>query len=87
MGNITQQNFDKVNGKYYNKGVRDMSTKDLNLVILLAEKMGIKTAAELEEFKTRTKANTNEKLIKRLALYVAADRKFSEVIDNKLFLD
>lgn len=77
----------KVNGKYYNKGVVEMSTKDFNLVMMLAEKIGIKTAGELEDFKTRTKAKTNEMLIKRLALYVAADMTYKEVVGNKLFLD
>lgn len=64
-----------------------MSTKDFQLVMMLAEKIGIKTAGELEEFKTKTKATTNEMLIKRLALYVAADRSFAEVVENKLFCD
>lgn len=60
-----------------------MSTKDFNLVMALAEKIGIKTAGELEEFKRRTGANTNNALIKRLALYVASDTTFAEVKDNK----
>ena len=60
-----------------------MSTKDFNLVMALAEKIGIKTAGELEEFKRRTGAKTNEMLIKRLALYVASDTTFAEVIDYK----
>lgn len=60
-----------------------MSTKDFTLVMMLAEKIGIKTAGELEEFKRRTGATTNEMLIKRLALYVASDRTFAEVIDYK----
>lgn len=62
-----------------------MSTKDLTLVIMLAEKIGIKTAAELEEFKRRTGATSNEMLIKRLALYVASDTTFAEVVDYKPF--
>lgn len=60
-----------------------MSTKDFALVMMLAEKIGIKTAGELEEFKRRTGATTNEMLIKRLALYVASDRTFAEVVDYK----
>jgi hypothetical protein len=64
-----------------------MTTRDFNLVMMLAEKIGIRTAGELEEFKTRTKAKTNDMLIKRLALYVAADMTFAEVVENKLFLD
>ena len=55
-----------------------MSTKDFNLVIALAEKIGIKTAGELEEFKQRTGAKTNNALLKRLALYVASDTPFKE---------
>ena len=62
-----------------------MSTKDFNLVMALAEKIGIRTAGELEEFKRRTGAKTNEMLIKRLALYVASDTTFAEVIDYKPF--
>lgn len=60
-----------------------MSTKDFNLVMALAEKIGIKTAGELEEFKRRTGAKTNDMLIKRLALYVASDTTFEEVKDYK----
>lgn len=60
-----------------------MSKSELVLVRMLAEKIGIKTVAELEEFKRRTGAKTNEMLIKRLALYVASDTTFAEVIDYK----
>lgn len=62
-----------------------MSMKDLELLRLLAEKVGIKTAGQLEEFKKRTKATTNDLLIKRLALYVASDMTFEEVVDYKPF--
>jgi hypothetical protein len=57
--------------------------QDLKLVSLLAEKIGIKTAGELEEFKKRTQADTNEKLLKRLALYVACDMTYKEAVDYK----
>lgn len=60
-----------------------MSIAELNLVRLLAEKIGIKTASELEEFKRKTDANTNEMLIRRLALYVAAGMTFAEVVEYK----
>lgn len=60
-----------------------MTTRDFNLVMMLAEKVGIKTAAELEEFKKQTQADTNEKLLKRLALYVACDMRFGEAIHYK----
>ena len=60
-----------------------MSKSELVLVRLLAEKIGIKTVSELEEFKTRTGAATNEMLIKRLALYVACDMTLAEVVDYK----
>lgn len=60
-----------------------MSTKDLRLVMMLAERIGIKTAKELEEFKRRTGATSNDMLIKRLALYVASDTTFTEVVDYK----
>ena len=60
-----------------------MSKSELLLVRLLAEKIGIKTVGELEEFKRRTGATTNDMLIKRLALYVASDTTFAEVRDYK----
>ena len=60
-----------------------MSTRDLQLVTMLAEKIGIKTLGELEEFKRLTNATTNDMLIKRLALYVANDMTLAEVIDYK----
>lgn len=60
-----------------------MSKSELLLVRMLAEKIGIKTVSELEEFKRRTGANTNEMLIKRLALYVACDMTLAEVVDYK----
>ena len=60
-----------------------MSMKDLELLRLLAEKIGIKTAGQLEDFKKRTQATTNEMLIKRLALYVATDMTYAEVVDYK----
>jgi len=60
-----------------------MSTRDLQLTMMLAEKIGIKTAGELEEFKRITEVKTNEGLIKRLALYVASGTSFAEVKENK----
>ena len=60
-----------------------MSKSELVLVRMLAEKIGIKTVGELEEFKTRTGVTTNDMLIRRLALYVAADMTFTEVVDHK----
>lgn len=60
-----------------------MSKSELLLVRLLAEKIGINTVGELEEFKRRSGATTNEMLIKRLALYVACDMTLAEVIDYK----
>lgn len=60
-----------------------MSRNDFLLVRLLAEQIGIKTFGELEEFKRRTGVTTNEMLIKRLALYVASDTKFTEVVNHK----
>lgn len=62
-----------------------MSTKQFNLVIALAEIIGIKTAGELEEFKIHTGVKTNEQLIKRLALYVGTNTTFEEAKENKLF--
>lgn len=60
-----------------------MSKSELVLVRMLAEKIGIKTVGELEEFKRVTGANSNEMLLKRLALWVAFDRTFAEVVDYK----
>lgn len=60
-----------------------MSKSELVLVRMLAEKIGIKTVGELEEFKRRTGAASNEMLIKRLALYVACDMTLAEVVDYK----
>jgi hypothetical protein len=60
-----------------------MSKSELVLVRMLAEKIGIKTVGELEEFKRVTGANSNEMLLKRLALWVAFDRTYAEVIDYK----
>ena len=64
------------------KGVIIMSREDMQLLNLLCAKIGIKTAGELEEFKKRTQADTNEKLLKRLALYVACDMTYKEVINE-----
>ena len=55
-----------------------MSTRDLQLTMMLAERVGIKTVAELDAFKKHTGVKTNEQLIKRLALYVASDTTFEE---------
>ena len=60
-----------------------MSKRELDLVRLLAEKIGIKTVGELEEFKKKTNCTTNDMLIRRLALYVASDMTFAEVIEYK----
>lgn len=60
-----------------------MTMEDMKLVMMLAEKVGIKTAGELEDFKKQTKADTNDKLLKRLALYVACDMKYGEAIHYK----
>lgn len=62
-----------------------MTMADMKLVRLLAEKIGIKTVGELDEFKKRTGVKTNEQLIKRLALYVASETTFAEVKENKPF--
>lgn len=60
-----------------------MSMQDLKLVRLLAEKIGIKTATELEEFKRHTNANTNDALLKRLALFVASGITAKEAKEYK----
>lgn len=60
-----------------------MSREDMQLLNLLCKKIGIKTAGELEDFKKRTQATTNEQLLKRLALYVATDMTYAEVVDYK----
>ena len=60
-----------------------MTMQDMRLVRMLAEKIGIKTVGELDEFKKITEVTTNEMLIKRLALYVATDTTFAEVLEYK----
>lgn len=60
-----------------------MSKSELSLVRLLAEKIGIYTVGELGEFKKLTNANTDEELIKRLALYVASGITFKEAREYK----
>lgn len=62
-----------------------MSKSELVLVRMLAEKIGIKTVGELEEFKTKTGATSNDMLLRRLALYVACDMKAEEAVDHKPF--
>lgn len=64
-----------------------MSIQDMRLIRLLAEKIGITTVGELENFKKITNANTNEMLLKRLALYVASDMTYKEVISYKRVCD
>ena len=59
-----------------------MSRKEMQLLNLLCEKVGIKTIGELEAFKNKTNVTSNEMLIKRLALYVAADATFNESEEN-----
>ena len=60
-----------------------MTMQDMKLVRLLAEKIGIKTVGELDEFKRVAEATTNEMLLKRLALYVATGTTFAEVLEYK----
>lgn len=60
-----------------------MSRRELNLVRLLAEEIGIKTVGELEEFKEHTNASTNQLLLKRLALFVASGITFKEAKEYK----
>ena len=55
----------------------------MQLVNLLCEQIGIKTLGELEAFKQKTKANTNDALLKKLALCVAFDRSLEEVLNNE----
>lgn len=59
-----------------------MSIKQIQLVNLLCEQIGIKTLGELEAFKQKTKANTNNELLKKLALCVAFDRTLEDVLNN-----
>ncbi len=55
----------------------------MQLVNLLCEQIGIKTLGELEAFKLKTQANTNDALLKKLALCVAFDRTLEEVLKNE----
>lgn len=58
-----------------------MCIRDFKLVLMLAEKIGIKTAGELDDFKKRTQADTNAKLLKSLALYVACEMTYKEFLN------
>lgn len=60
-----------------------MSRKEILLLNLLCEQVGIKTAGELEAFKNKTQATTNDALLKKLALCVAFDRSLEEVLQNE----
>ena len=60
-----------------------MSRNEIQLVNLLSEKIGIKTLGDLEAFKRKTKATTNDALLKKLALCVAFDRTLEEVLNNE----
>lgn len=60
-----------------------MSRSELLLLNLLSAKVGIKTAGELEAFKNKTQAKTNDALLKKLALCVAFDRTLEEVLNNE----
>lgn len=64
-----------------------MSIKQYKLLNLLCERVGIKTVAELDNFKKITKVNDNEALIKRLALYVASGTTYEEVREHKHIYD
>lgn len=60
-----------------------MSRREMQLVNLLCEKIGIKTLGDLEAFKNKTQAKTNEALLKKLALCVAFDQTLEEVLTNE----
>ena len=60
-----------------------MSIKQMQLLKLLCEQIGINTVGELEAFKKKTKVTTNDALIKKLALCVAFDRSLEEVLNNE----
>ena len=60
-----------------------MTMEDMKLVRMLAEKIGIKTVGELDEFKKIAEVTTNDELLKRLALYVATGTTFAEVLEYK----
>lgn len=55
----------------------------MQLLNLLSEKVGIKTVGDLEAFKNKTQAKTNDALLKKLALCVAFDRSLTEVLNNE----
>jgi len=57
--------------------------KDVLLLKLLTEKLGITTVGELAAFKAKTKVTTNDALLKKLALCVAFDLKLEEVLNNE----
>lgn len=53
-----------------------MSIQEFNLLRALSERVGIKTAKDLERFKKQTGATSNNALIKRLCLYIASETKW-----------
>lgn len=55
-----------------------MSRKQMQLLNLLCEQVGIKTIGDLERFKKAAEVKSNEMLLKRLALYVAFDMKLED---------
>ena len=55
-----------------------MSRKQMQLLNLLCEQVGIKTMGDLERFKQVAEVNSNDMLLKRLALYVAFDMKLED---------
>ena len=68
--------------------VRIIDLEDcLNSDSLLCERVGITTAAELDNFKQITNVHDNEALIKRLALYVASGVTYEEVLEHKRIYD
>lgn len=60
-----------------------MSTKEMKLLHLLCEEVGIKTMGELDAFKKKTHVTTSAALIKKLALCVAFDQTLKEVLENE----
>lgn len=64
-----------------------MSMEDIQLIRYLAERIGIKTAVELEAFKKHTGVKSKDALIKRLCLYVGTNTMFEAVSENKQIHD
>ena len=62
------------------KGENTMAYKQIGFFRSLCEKIGINTAADLDQFKRETGCEnaSGDRLMRKMALYYAFDKKFKE---------